>query len=829
MTALYPEHMQHRLSNRLLLKIVFSISLLIIGFSTDLSAQANLNANNLSNVRSADISDEQLKSFLSRAQAEGISVEQAFQLAMTRGLPAAEAQEIRNRIASLQDEVKVNEAQDLGRLEQQIESDTTTTQETKADSTRLTKVFGAELFQNRGLNLTPSLNIPTPVNYQLGAGDQLIITIWGDRTDQLNLTVSPEGTVNLQNRGPVYVNGLTIEAATERLMGQLSQLYGGLRPSNGQPTTFAEVSLGRVRTISVTVTGEVRGPGTYSISSLSTVFNALYSSGGPNSIGSFRKIRVIRGNEIVTELDLYDFLLNGDQTDNIRLRDQDVIQVLPYESRVSIEGEVLRPAIYELNRSNTYQDLVNMSGGFTSKAYKKQAQIHRQTDTQRRIVTLPSELYSDFVLMNGDEIRIPEILDRYENRVIISGAVWRPGDFELKDGMTLSQLIAEADGLRPDAFMTRGLINRVKPDLSFEQLSFNVSDVLSNPYQHDILLQREDEIIIRGVRDLRDEAVVEIAGSVRDGGVFVWLENMTLQDLVLKANGFRDSAELSRIEISRRSEDFSTTGKIVETITLGIDSLLSESSDIMNFVLQPYDFVFIHRRPDFQVQQYITVEGEVRYPGTYAIISRNERLSDIVARAGGLTNEAYVRGSRITRQQSAIDRANVDYNFINDSVNSDSVQVDSLKRDATTRIGIDLETALRNTNSRENLYVREGDVIRIPKLAQTVRVTGAVMQEVEVRYVPGANYSYYINRAGGLSEQALKKRSFVVYANGDVDRSRRFLWMTVDRPDIEPGAEIVVPFKGESNRLSPQEIVSLSSMVVSMTATIMTAIDRLSR
>ena len=821
--------MQHRLSNRLLLKIVFSISLLIIGFSTDLSAQANLNANNLSNVRSADISDEQLKSFLSRAQAEGISVEQAFQLAMTRGLPAAEAQEIRNRIASLQDEVKVNEAQDLGRLEQQIESDTTTTQETKADSTRLTKVFGAELFQNRGLNLTPSLNIPTPVNYQLGAGDQLIITIWGDRTDQLNLTVSPEGTVNLQNRGPVYVNGLTIEAATERLMGQLSQLYGGLRPSNGQPTTFAEVSLGRVRTISVTVTGEVRGPGTYSISSLSTVFNALYSSGGPNSIGSFRKIRVIRGNEIVTELDLYDFLLNGDQTDNIRLRDQDVIQVLPYESRVSIEGEVLRPAIYELNRSNTYQDLVNMSGGFTSKAYKKQAQIHRQTDTQRRIVTLPSELYSDFVLMNGDEIRIPEILDRYENRVIISGAVWRPGDFELKDGMTLSQLIAEADGLRPDAFMTRGLINRVKPDLSFEQLSFNVSDVLSNPYQHDILLQREDEIIIRGVRDLRDEAVVEIAGSVRDGGVFVWLENMTLQDLVLKANGFRDSAELSRIEISRRSEDFSTTGKIVETITLGIDSLLSESSDIMNFVLQPYDFVFIHRRPDFQVQQYITVEGEVRYPGTYAIISRNERLSDIVARAGGLTNEAYVRGSRITRQQSAIDRANVDYNFINDSVNSDSVQVDSLKRDATTRIGIDLETALRNTNSRENLYVREGDVIRIPKLAQTVRVTGAVMQEVEVRYVPGANYSYYINRAGGLSEQALKKRSFVVYANGDVDRSRRFLWMTVDRPDIEPGAEIVVPFKGESNRLSPQEIVSLSSMVVSMTATIMIAIDRLSR
>ncbi len=853
--------MQKRLTAGLLLKIIFAISFLFIGLTTDLYSQVDLNASNLSNVRSVDITDEQLKTFLSRAQSQGISIDQAFQLAMTRGLPASEAQQIRNRINNLQDEVAVNQAEDIERLEQQIESETESSEYSESDTTPQTPVFGAQLFRNRGLNLTPSLNIPTPVNYQLGAGDQLVITIWGDRTDQLNLTVSPEGSVNLQNRGPVYVNGLTIEKATERLMGQLAQLYGGLKPSSGQPTTYAEVSLGRVRTISVTVTGEVRGPGTYSVSSLSTVFNALYASGGPNDIGSFRNIRVIRGNEVATELDLYDFLLKGDQTNNIRLRDQDVIQVLPYEARVSIDGQILRPAIYELKGMNTYQDLINMAGGFRDLAYRRQTQIYRMTDTQRRILTLTNERYGEFVLLNGDQITIPEILERFENRIMITGAVWRPGEFELKEGMTLSELIGEADGLRPDAFMSRGLINRVKPDLSFEQLSFSAENVLNNPAQFDIKLQREDEIIIRGIRDLRDEAVVEIDGAVREAGVFVWLENMTLQDLVLKADGFRDAAELSRIEISRRTNDFTQTGRLVETVILSVDSLLNEHEDLLNFKLQPYDYIYVHRRPDFQAQQFVTVEGEVMYPGIYAISSKNERISDIIVRAGGLTAEAYVPGSRITRQLSAIDRLSIDYNFLNDDELEETLgearqnqepamrdeattramlnQEPSMRAEATTRamlnqepsipIGIDLETALSNPSSGENLYVRQGDVIRVPKLAQTVKVTGAVMQEVEVRYVPGANYSYYVNRAGGLNDRALKKRSFVVYANGEVDRNRRFLWMTVSRPEIQPGAEIVIPYKPEGDQLSAQEIVALSSMIISTTTSLLFLIDRINQ
>jgi protein involved in polysaccharide export with SLBB domain len=562
------------------LRFIFLLSILafFITVGPDLFAQGSanindLNAVNLTNVRSADISDQQLKTFITRASAQGISIDQALELAVTRGLSSSEASELRSRISGLQDDVAVSAAVDFDRLEQQLESDTASSAVQMIESPVRRDVFGSNLFRNQTFNLTPSLNIPTPSNYQLGAGDQLIITIWGDRTDQLALTVSPEGSVTLQNRGPVFVNGLTIEQAKVRLMGQLSQLYGGLRPASGNPTTFAEVSLGRVRTISVTVTGEVNIPGTYSISSLSTVFNALYASGGPNSIGSFRSIRVIRENAVVTELDLYDFLLRGDQTHNIRLRDQDVIQVMPFQARVSIAGEILRPALYELKESTTFQELVAMAGGFTANAYTRQVQIFRLTETQRRVVTVQQDLYDSVTLRNGDIITIPELLDRVENRVRIIGAVWRPGEFELKENMTLSELITSADGVRPDAFMSRGLINRVNEDLTFQQIAFNVSDVLRDPARFDVTLRREDEVIIRGLRDLRDESVVEIGGAVRDAGVFVWLTEMTLQDLVLKANGFRDTAALDRIEIYRRSKDFATTGTLVETISLELSSI----------------------------------------------------------------------------------------------------------------------------------------------------------------------------------------------------------------------------------------------------------------
>lgn len=805
-------------------------AVMVLSLTTaDLYAQgtiniSDLNAVNLTNVRSADISDQQLKTFVERANRQGISIDQALELAVARGLSASEAQELRSRITGLQDEVAVSEAEDAGGLRQQISEDVQSEQ-TVIDESSRSNIFGANLFRNQGFNLTPSLNIPTPENYQLGTGDQLIVTIWGDRTDRLALTVDPEGAINLQNRGPVYVNGLTIEVAKKRLMDQLVQLYSGLKPSSGKPTTFAEVSLGRVRTVSVVVTGEVQNPGTYNISSLATAFNALYVAGGPNGVGSFRNIRVLRNNEVEVELDLYDFLLYANQTNNIRLRDQDVVQVLPYEQRVSIEGNVLRPAVYELKGQTTYSQLLEMAGGFRINAYTQRIQIRRFTDTQKRIVTVTKERYADFPLMNGDIINVPEVLDRFENRVSIQGAVWRPGEFELKENMTLGELIAAADGVRPDAFLSRGLINRVNEDLSFQQISFNLEDVLRDPTQFDMVLQREDEVLIRSILDLRDEAVVEVGGAVRESGVYVWLENMTLQDLILKANGFRDSAALERIEIYRRSKGVATTGTLVETISLELSADLAVTAqNFEGFKLQPYDVVQVFTQPDFRVQQFVTIEGEVRYPGRYAITTQNERISDLIIRAGGLTEEAYISGARINRLRSAIDRVSVNYDFLG--------QGELLFEDdaeTTTRIGMNLDVALRNPRSPENIALREGDVLRIPKIVQTVRVVGAVMQEVEIRYVEGAGYSYYINRAGGYQDLALRKRSYVVYANGDIDRKRRFMGMNVSSADIQPGAEIVIPFRPERNRMTPQESVALSSMIISTTTSLIFLIDRLSR
>lgn len=805
------------------LTILLAALLILTSFST-LSAQVSLNASNLSSFRTADLSDEQLRQYMRQAEAQGVTMEQALLMATARGLPPNEAQELRMRLSALGEQSVGSQVSPSGRIGQPFVADTQRSQVPSSSSEESEYVFGSELFSFAGFNFAPSMNIPTPSNYQLGTGDELIISIWGDRTDQLYLTVSTEGTVNLQNRGPVFVSGLTIEEAKTRLMRQLSQLYGGLNPDQGDATTFADISLGKVRTINVTVTGEVIAPGTYSMSSLATVFNALYSSGGPGNVGSFRRIRVIRENRTVVEFDLYDFLISGNQSRNIRLHDQDVVQVLPYQSRVKVEGQILRPATYELLGTETYQDLVTMAGGYTSRAYTKHAQIRRYTDTQRRIVTLPETLYSDFILQNGDEVVIAEVLDRFENRVMISGGVWRSGEFELKPDLTLSQLIDQAGGIRPDAFRSRGLINRMRDDLSLEQISFNVENVLSDPSRFDILLQREDDVTIWELNSLRDTMVVEIHGAVRNAGIYRWRENMSLEDLILTANGFLESAALSRIEISRRIMNSTDPNRLVETINFELDGSLTLNGDSKSFEIMPFDIVYVYRRPDFNIQRFVNIEGEVMYPGQYAITSRNERISDIIARAGGLTNEAYIPGARVHRQQRVIDRAQVEYNFL-----ASTEQVNDNDNDTAIRIGIDLQTALRDPASRENLYIREGDVIRIPKMAQTVRVMGAVMQEVEVRYVPGANYSYYIDRAGGYTERALKKRSYVIYANGDVDRNKRFIGLTVSTPPIQPGAQIVIPAKPETQRMTTQEIVSISSMVVSMTTTLLLAIDRLSR
>ncbi|MDR9367313.1 MAG: SLBB domain-containing protein, partial [Balneolaceae bacterium] len=668
-----------------------------------------------------------------------------------------------------------------------------------------------------------------------------------------------------------------------RILQQLEQLYSGLRGDESEQTTFGRVAIDGLRTIQVSIIGEVTNPGDYTIASNATVFNALYRGGGPGEDGSYRTIRVIRNNEVVADLDLYNFLIHGVQSENIRLLDGDVIQVPPYNHRVEVKGELKRSDLYfEVKEDETLSDLIQFAGDFSDQAYTRQIRIHRNTSTDREIVTVNQDEFDTFEVQSGDVVYVDEILNRFNNRVSIEGAVWRGGVFELNEGMSLHDLIMEAEGLRPDAFRQRGLINRLRDDYSLEQISFNVSDVLENPSMNDIPLQREDQVVIRSIHELEDEQTVQVGGAVRQPGEYNFRNSMTLEDLILQANGFTDAASEARIEVSRRILGEAAPGQrgeqLAEIYTFNVSRDLQLSPEDNNFVLQPFDQVYIHRRPNYQVQQKVTIEGEVMYPGTYTISNRNERISDLIERAGGLTSEAYVDGARLVRQHSAIDRAQIDFDFLTseevidpeqtglsesgsesrDSTNqngnevsttgnipqqrtqlnmqgfrsaeNDSIQSRRQRAESESRIGIDLASILEQPGSRDDLFLRDGDVLRVPQELQTVAISGAVMQDVEVRYQSGANLGYYIDSAGGFATNARKKRVYVVYANGDVDRRKSYLFGLIkNTPPIEPGAHIIIPAKPDREGMNTGEIVSISAAIVSMTTSLIIALDRVAR
>ena len=751
----------------------------------------------------------------------------------------------------------------------------------------MSRTFGSEIFRRQQTEFAPLQNIPTPETYTLGPGDELSIYIWGDQTNTYNLPVTQDGTVMIENMGPVYVAGLTMKEANEVLTDRLRQLYSGFATNGEEQTTFARVSINRLRTIQVSVVGEAVNPGDYAVPSFSTVFNALYRAGGPDENGSYRQIRLIRNNQLHAELDLYHYLTRGLQEGNVQLRDGDVIQIPTFLNRVEVMGETKRNDLFfEVINGETLTDLIQYAGGFSEKAYTRQIKVHRNTSTDRKIITVSGSDLDETVIKNGDSIHIDVILERFSNRVSIAGAVWRSGEFERTPGMTVKDLIEEADGVRPDAFMQRGLINRMNDDYSFTQISFDVAGIMDNDGSETVILQPEDHVIIRSIHEVTEEQSVTIEGAVNDGGSFYYRSGMTLEDLILKSKGFLDSASEGRIEISRRimgdAVPDTRSNRSAEIFSFGVDRNLSVQDGNASFQLQPFDRVFVHRKPDFREQQTVTIEGEVMYPGTYTIESRDERISDIIQRAGGLTSEAYLSGARLLREITSIDRPKVDLDFLEiddedelgfgaaaeqereeqereersaetaennqedsresiglrraEQNRSDSLDVDEESMQAEEveevqrRIGIDLEQIMRNRGSAEDLFVREGDVIRIPEALQTVGVVGAVMQPVEVRYQPGKNLNYYINRAGGYAENARSKRGYVVYANGDVDRKKRYLFGLIkNNPPIEPGAQIIIPPKEEQQKLSTGEIISISASVVSMTTTLLIAIDRLNR
>ena len=659
------------------------------------------------------------------------------------------------------------------------------------------KVFGANLFQTELLTFEPDMRIATPKNYQLGPDDELNIAIFGDVLDNFKVKVSPEGTVKILNIAPIYVNGLTIEVASERIISRLRQLYQGLnKPGSG---SSAQVTLGNVRSIKVTLTGEITYPGTYTVSSLATVFNALYVAGGPSKNGSFRTIRVVRGNKVVRTLDLYDFLLRADQTNNIHLNDQDVIRVGDYENRVELLGEVKRPMIYEMVKGETFKDLLRFAGGFTEKAYTYTINVRRNTSREIRLMNITQDKVESFLPNNGDIYTIGTIIERFENKVEVEGAIFRPGIYAIEAGLTtIKDLIKKSEGLREDAFLSRATLVRRKENYDPEIMSIDLGKILRGEAA-DIALQREDVLKIYSIADLREKRFVNILGEVNQPGEFEYKEGMRVGDLILMSKGLKESASFANLELARRiinHGDSNKNAEKIEIISLTIDGSLQVSNEGSQLVLQPFDIVSIRKAPNYEEQRSVLVVGMVNYPGSYAIQNNKQKISDIITRAGGLRAEGYLEGAKLVRGKITV--------------------------------GVNLKEILSNPASQENLQLMAGDELSIPRLLQTVKLTGSVQNPLAVSYKEDYTLKEYIAEAGGFTANANRSKTYVTYANGISNQIRKF-FIFKKNPRIEPGAEIFIPALPENSKkgLTAAEAIGLTSSLVSVALTMITLINNL--
>jgi len=822
------------------MRLIQSVFVLLFLCICSVASAQNINDIDFQNINVDNLSEEQIQQIRQEAETRGLTIDQVAQLAIARGMPQSEATKLRRRLQQTTSGISTDGTSLSGSERRRMLNDTTAFQTTARDSlqdTTLTKeeklqkrIFGFSLFRDRGIEFIPSVNIPTPKNYQLGAGDEVFIDIWGAAQTTYQLEVTPDGNLLIENIGPVNVNGLTIEEASQKLKNRLGEIYSGLNPANeNQKDTYMQVSLGQIRSIKVTVLGEVQTPGTYTLPSLATVFNALYQAGGPTTTGSFRNINIIRGDSVAERFDLYDILIYGDQTSNIILQEQDIIQIQPYANRVEVEGEIKRPGIYETTEGETLMDLINYVGGFTDKAYTGRIKVVGNTPTQKRINDISKANFNDYVMENGDQVTVGKILDRFSNLVEIQGAVFRPGEYELNDTTSLYSLIERANGLKGDAFMNRGIIYRTREDFTIEAIPFNVSDLMRNPDENDIKLVKDDVVQISSIFDLRENFTISIKGPVQKPDQYSFVYGMTLEDLIFKAGGFNQSADPYRIEVARRirNVDSSATGsKIADIFTFRVNENLTLKKEDAKFQLEPFDQVYVRKLPNYEAQQEISVVGQVKYPGKYTLSTKDDRISDLIGRAGGLASEAYTEGATLfrkrqfTEQQSQQNLANVE-GLTQEEQQQQLQQRGGERRSA--QIGIDLQRVLENPGSRFDLFLEEGDSLFVPKQLQTVSVKGGVFYPTTVRHQDNSSFRDYITAAGGFTDLAKKNRAYVIYPNGDVDRVKRFLFFK-DYPSVEPGATIVIPEKQELRRLSPQERVALYSSITSTAVLIVTTI-----
>ena len=675
------------------------------------------------------------------------------------------------------------------------------------------RIYGHDLFGGRQLTFEPNENMATPSNYRLGPGDEVIIDIWGANETSIREEISPEGNIMVSQIGPVYLSGLSISEAEHTIRETLSRKYAGV--SGDSPASQVRVTLGQIRTIQVNVMGEVSVPGTYRLSSFATVFHALYRAGGVSSIGSLRGIRVMRAGREVASVDVYAYLMKGAMNDDVRLEEGDVILVPPYEELVQVQGRVKRPMFYEMKSGESLSALIGYAGGFAGDAYNKEVTVVRRSGRENSLFSVQASAYPSWSLADGDSVSVGAVLDRFANRVEIEGAVYRPGMYELGGPLTtVKDLVTRAEGLTGDAFLSRVILTREKEDLTHEVVAIDLEGVMSGRLP-DIPLRREDVLSIPSIRELQAQGAFTVAGEVTRPGIYPYADNTTLEDLLVQAGGLLESASTVRVDVSRRIRDARSMypGKqTAEIFTFSVkDGFVIDG--LPGFVLKPYDVVEVRRSPGYQVQRRVTVAGEAVFAGGYTLTKKNERLSDLVSRAGGLTPEAYVQGGRLIRRMNEEERAQrqaaLDMAMMN--AGSDSVSVAKLRLSDTYTVGIELDKALANPGSDYDVVLREGDYLYIPEYVSTVKITGEVQFPNTVTYIAGKSKSYYIDQAGGYGKMAKKRRAYVVRMNGTVTRIKRF-----KGGQIEPGCQIIVPSKKERKGMSIAEIVSLTTSAASI-------------
>lgn len=700
--------------------------------------------------------------------------------------------------------------------------------EKKEDKGR--KVFGRDIFNNKDLTFEPAMNIATPQNYVLGPGDAVSVDVYGASQKTFDCTVSPDGQIVIEGFGPIQVGGLSVAAAKARIRSTLGSRYSSSRIS---------LSLGQTRTISVNVMGEVKVPGTYTLSAFSTVFHALYMAGGTNDLGTLRNIKIYRRNHLISVCDIYDYILNGKMTGNVRLNDGDVITVGPYDCLVNITGKVKRPMYYEMKKNESVGTLLKYAGGFTGDAYTKAVRVNRKTGREYAVFNVEEFDMSSFHVADGDSVSVDSILPRYHNTVEIKGAVFRPGMYQLGDGInSVRTLIQHAEGLTEDAFTNRAVMHRMKDDRTLKVIPVDVKGIM-NGDAADIPLKENDVLFIPTRQTAMTERTITIQGEVQYPGIYKYADNETLEDFVLQAGGLKETASTVKVDVSRRvvtPHALTTDSIIARNYTFALkDGFVIDGEQ--GFVLQPFDQVYVRKNPSYSVQQNVTIEGEAQFPGTYTLSKRNARLTDLLKAAGGITDIAYIKGARLERQANADEKARMEAAYkmqqeqlqqqllqlAASSQNSNIMQIGSEAKKSQLEkfqvpnsypVGIELDKAISNPQSDANIVLRAGDRLILPRYTATVKINGAVMYPNVVSFQKGKGAHYYINAAGGYAQNARKSGAYIIYMNGMVAKAK-------SGAKVEPGCEIVVPSK-ITRKMSIAETMSLGTGMASIAAMIAT-------